>query len=191
MLLVVCLYVYIIASGEHGLDFVFCTLLDSCVSSLRRGHADLLCIVPILTDDPRRESNLDVVVVVVCDFCLYVLLDNSDRTPMISCMSVCLHLALSLSLYIYICIYIYIYVYTCTCIYIYIYIYVCMYRYIYIYIERERDVYSCAYLLSLSEVLPRSLAHVIDVIFVSSRDWRTWPGLTSEVWRVGYDSCRL
>ena len=32
-------------------------LLDLCVSSLRRGHANLLCIVPILTDDPRRESN--------------------------------------------------------------------------------------------------------------------------------------
>ena len=28
-----------------------------CVSSLRRGHANLLCIVPILTDDPRRESD--------------------------------------------------------------------------------------------------------------------------------------
>jgi hypothetical protein len=34
------------------------TLLDLCVSSLRRGHANLLCIVPILTDDPRRESEL-------------------------------------------------------------------------------------------------------------------------------------
>ena len=32
------------------------TLLDLSVSSLRRGHANLLCIVPILTDDPRRES---------------------------------------------------------------------------------------------------------------------------------------
>ena len=34
------------------------TLLDLCVSSLRRGHANLLCIciVPILLDDPRRES---------------------------------------------------------------------------------------------------------------------------------------
>ena len=31
-------------------------LLDLCVSSLRRGHANLLCIVPILSDDPRRES---------------------------------------------------------------------------------------------------------------------------------------
>jgi len=28
------------------------TLLDLSVSSLRRGHANLLCIVPILTDDP-------------------------------------------------------------------------------------------------------------------------------------------
>ena len=34
------------------------TLLDLCVSSLRRGHANLLCIVPILTDDLRRGSNM-------------------------------------------------------------------------------------------------------------------------------------
>ena len=27
------------------------------MSSLHRGHANLLCIVPILTDDPRRESD--------------------------------------------------------------------------------------------------------------------------------------
>ena len=32
------------------------TLLDLCVSSSRRGHANILCIVPIVTDDPRRES---------------------------------------------------------------------------------------------------------------------------------------
>ena len=32
------------------------TLPDLCVSSLRRGHANLLCIVPILSDVPRRES---------------------------------------------------------------------------------------------------------------------------------------
>ena len=31
------------------------TLLDLCVSSLLRGHAHILCIVPIVTDDPRRE----------------------------------------------------------------------------------------------------------------------------------------
>jgi hypothetical protein len=34
------------------------TLLDLRVSSLRRGHANLLCIVPMLTDDPGRESSL-------------------------------------------------------------------------------------------------------------------------------------
>ena len=33
------------------------TLLDLCVSSLRRGHANLLCIVPILSDDPQKESD--------------------------------------------------------------------------------------------------------------------------------------
>ena len=32
------------------------TLLDLCVSSLRRGHANLLCVVPVLTDDLRRET---------------------------------------------------------------------------------------------------------------------------------------
>ena len=34
------------------------TLLDLCVSSLRRGHANLLCIVPILADDLRIGSNI-------------------------------------------------------------------------------------------------------------------------------------
>ena len=29
------------------------------MSSLRRGHANLLCIVPILTDDPRRASETE------------------------------------------------------------------------------------------------------------------------------------
>ena len=32
------------------------TLLDVCVSSLRRGHANHLFMVPIVTNDPRRES---------------------------------------------------------------------------------------------------------------------------------------
>ncbi len=34
----------------------FSTLPDLCESSLRRVHANLLCIVPFSTDDPRRES---------------------------------------------------------------------------------------------------------------------------------------
>ena len=33
------------------------TLLELCVSSLRRGHANIICIVPSLMDDPRRESS--------------------------------------------------------------------------------------------------------------------------------------
>ena len=41
------------------------TLLDVCVPSLRRGHANLPCIAPILTDDPRRESNTHCVVYMI------------------------------------------------------------------------------------------------------------------------------
>ena len=32
------------------------TLLDVRVSSLHRSHVNLLCLVPSVTDDPRRES---------------------------------------------------------------------------------------------------------------------------------------
>ena len=39
------------------------TLLDLRVSSLRRGHANLLCIVPISTDDPQRESKLSTILI--------------------------------------------------------------------------------------------------------------------------------
>ena len=31
-------------------------LPDMRASSLRRGHANLLCVVPILSDDPQRKS---------------------------------------------------------------------------------------------------------------------------------------
>ena len=44
------------SAGAANFSKKLFTLLDLCVSSLRRGHANLLCIVPILTDDPRRES---------------------------------------------------------------------------------------------------------------------------------------
>ena len=56
--IVTCTFVLTITKNKPGtraLKKLF-TLLDLCVSSLRRGHANLLCIVPILTDDPRRES---------------------------------------------------------------------------------------------------------------------------------------
>ena len=45
------------------------TLLDVCMSSLRRGHANILCIVPMLTDDPRRECNCCYVIML---FYIYV-----------------------------------------------------------------------------------------------------------------------
>ena len=44
------------AVAAQGWSYHIFTLLDLCVSSLHRGHANLLCIVPILADDPRRES---------------------------------------------------------------------------------------------------------------------------------------
>jgi len=37
----------------------FYTLLDLSVSSLRRGHANLLCIVPILADDLKEVPTLN------------------------------------------------------------------------------------------------------------------------------------
>ena len=43
-------------------------ILDLCVSSLRRGRANFLCIVPILTDDPQRESKFVVHIISVTYF---------------------------------------------------------------------------------------------------------------------------
>ena len=45
------------AEGERGAKNLV-TLLDLCVSSLRRGHANLHCTVPILSDDLRGEPLL-------------------------------------------------------------------------------------------------------------------------------------
>ena len=42
-------------ASDRGQKWLY--FLDLCVSSLRRGHANLLCIVPILTDDSRRRSD--------------------------------------------------------------------------------------------------------------------------------------
>ena len=101
------------------------TLLDLCVSCLRRGRANLLCIVPILTYDPRRESE--------------------SRNTYYDTMSYTIIYQHTLYLYISLSIYIYIYIErereTYTYMYVYIYIYMRgMSVYIYIYIERERDV---------------------------------------------------
>ena len=43
-------------SAVSGRGVKSAILLDLCVSSLRRGHANLLCIVPILTDAPPKGS---------------------------------------------------------------------------------------------------------------------------------------
>ena len=56
------------------------TLLDLCVSSLRRGHANLLCIVPILTDDPRRESEIFVLGQMLC-IAIAAYLRRPPRSP--------------------------------------------------------------------------------------------------------------
>ncbi len=44
------------STGPTSLQKNFDTTLVFCMSFLRRGHANLLCIVPILTDDLRRGS---------------------------------------------------------------------------------------------------------------------------------------
>ena len=42
--------------GDNKSQLSLPTLLDLSVSSLCRGRADLICLVPMLTDAPRRES---------------------------------------------------------------------------------------------------------------------------------------
>ena len=58
------------------------TLLDLCVSSLRRGHANLLCIVPMLTDDPQRESEVTDYIIL---YCCYLLFETQHETSVRSC----------------------------------------------------------------------------------------------------------
>ena len=43
-------------AGDLDEQTLLRTLLDVYVTSLRRGHANLLCIVRMFKDDPRRES---------------------------------------------------------------------------------------------------------------------------------------
>ena len=108
---------------------VFRQFLGLCVSSLRRGHADILCTVQSLTDDPRREStSLEG---------LYFQQEGDlrrepdprvqSRKQLIGALVVKPSNSefLHLSLYMYV--------------YIYIYIYISLS--LYIYIERERDIY--------------------------------------------------
>ena len=104
------------------------TLLALCVSSLRRGHANLLCIVPSLTDDPRRES-IEAFVLFIVFFSLFsrtrtqlafitsfILLSQGHRGPLSSSFSISLSIHMYIRMYIYKHTYMYvcIYIHTCT-----------------------------------------------------------------------------
>ena len=119
------------------------SLLDVCVSSLRRGHANLLCIVPMLTDDLRRESSGPRAMMSLAARWMSQTSSTWRRLSLSICVYIYNHI--TTYIYIYICIYIYIYIYTHAPIhiyiyislYVYIYIYMCIYLYImciYIYI---------------------------------------------------------
>ena len=61
-----------LAAPELSLSCLCFNLLDLCVSSLCRGHANLLCIVPMLTDDPRRESVVELIMLGSCLTCVII-----------------------------------------------------------------------------------------------------------------------
>ena len=108
------------------------TLLDVCVSSLRRGHANLLCIAPILTDDPRRESETNI----CC--CWWRLTGRTHPQQGLWTQSASGKGYIYIYIYItYIHVYIYIYIHTVytksTIKKLYIYIYICTYIYIVVY----------------------------------------------------------
>ena len=82
------------------LSVVINVLFDLYVSSLRRGHASFLCIVPSLTDDLRRESSF--VVATACGCLLF----TSCVVTFICCGG--------FVVFVY-GLYIYIYIYICMC----------------------------------------------------------------------------
>ena len=59
----------------------FGPFLDLCVSSLRRGHANLLCIVPILSDVSEGTSCLLRVVYKCCHFTVSLRCGTRALTP--------------------------------------------------------------------------------------------------------------
>ena len=110
--------------ARTSLYYKLFTLLDLCVSSLRRGHANLLCIVPSLTDDPPRESKGAQTLLV----CVRV---SATTILILLVIYTYIYIYIHTPIYLYyVCVHIYIYIY----IYMYVCMYVCMYIYIYIYI---------------------------------------------------------
>ena len=79
-------------------------LLDLCVSSLRRGHADLLCIVPSFTDDPRRESDfacVPLLEVLVGDPHTHADEDLVGHLRLEGLRGICMHIYIYIYIYIY------------------------------------------------------------------------------------------
>ena len=67
--------------GQKG-EKKFGPFLDLCVSSLRRGHANLLCIVPILSDVPEGTMGACRVLVYICfHFTVSLRCGTGARTP--------------------------------------------------------------------------------------------------------------
>ena len=110
-------------------------------------RANILCIVPMLTDDPRRESWL----LHAC--CIITLFETWPPPPLSStlyptlaahCVYIYIYIYVRI---IYVCMYVYIYIYTLY-VYIYIYIYVhrCYTHSIYIYIYAYIYIYTYVYI---------------------------------------------
>ena len=117
--MLLCVRMLLLCSRVFVCSIVIFTLLDLCVSSLRRGHANLHRIVPISTDAPRRESRcvylsiyLSIYIYIYTYMCIYIYIYGISYI-------MCIVLYYS---HIYIYIY-YLYVILCMCIYIYIYVY--------------------------------------------------------------------
>ena len=66
--------------------------LDLCVSSLREGHANLLCIVPILTDVAEATAHCGHTAFILASSCLALqvwLSLNPDKTLVVCNISLC------------------------------------------------------------------------------------------------------
>ena len=65
-------------------------LLDVCVSSLCRGHANMICIVPMLTDDPRGKSLSKYVLCLAMCCAVYLSTHLCAHTfDLIDCLCIC------------------------------------------------------------------------------------------------------
>ena len=107
------------------------TLLDLCVSSLSTGHAKLLCIVPIVKGDPRRESDVACRDMKTAPPPMSKVLWAGRLTRRANESAALAKEATTSAEYMYMCICVYIYIYTYTYTYTYMYmVSTGMYRYV-------------------------------------------------------------